>query len=78
VTKVQDHAEIPHGKAGYYFAESGEASWGDISSALAHEGHKARLFTSSDILSVTPEDFATRLQIPFINAHLAEVIWASK
>lgn len=78
VQKILGRESIPNGKAGYYFIEAGEITWKEISDSLAREGHEAGLFASTDVKIVTPDTFAGMLGIPFINGHLAEVIWASK
>ncbi len=78
VNKILAKEVIPSGEAGYYFIEAGEVQWQDISTSLARAGHEAGLFVTDEVRSVTPTEFADLLGIPFINGHMAEVIWGSK
>lgn len=76
--KILANEAITSGKDGYYFVEAGETTWLDISQSIARAGYAQGLFTSDQVKTLSPEEFAIKLGIPFLNAHMVEVIWASK
>ncbi|KIV84582.1 hypothetical protein PV11_00355 [Exophiala sideris] len=77
VQRIVDGKAIEFGKQGYYFVETGEVTWLDISKAIARSGHTQGLFPTAEVKEVSPVDFASALNISFLNAHMVEVIWGS-
>ena len=70
--------DLPTGKQGYYFLDTGEVSWGRISQAIANSGVSESLFSSSQVKSLSAAEFSHVLGIPFLTANAVEVIWGSK
>jgi hypothetical protein len=69
---------IEFGKNGYYFLETGETSWLDISKRIGETGLSQGVFKSGEPKEFSPEDFAKALNISFFDPHLVEVVWGSK
>ena len=78
VQRIADGQSVDFGKQGYHFVETGEITWLDISKAVARSGHTQGLFQTTAVKKVLPDEFASALNIPFLNAHMVEVIWGSK
>ncbi|KAI1618833.1 hypothetical protein EDD36DRAFT_492214 [Exophiala viscosa] len=75
--RIADGQSVDFGQQGYHFLEAGEVAWLDISKAIARSGHAQGLFQTAEVKKVSPDEFASALSIPFLNAHMVEVIWGS-
>ncbi|KAM0251652.1 hypothetical protein ACHAQJ_008112 [Trichoderma viride] len=75
--KILESTPVEYGKNGYYFLETGEVSWLDISKRIGDVGHTQGVFTSGELKEISPEDFAKALNISFFDPQLVEVVWGS-
>ncbi len=67
--------DIPHGRKGFFFAESGEHTWLEVSQGIANSGFAQGMFTTKSVKSLSLADAA-----PIIggNEDLVEIVLASK
>lgn len=50
--------EIPHGKSGYFFAESGYQTWLDISEGIGKAGKAQNAFGTAEVKSIGLQEAA--------------------
>ncbi|KAH7173127.1 uncharacterized protein B0J16DRAFT_389014 [Fusarium flagelliforme] len=77
VQLILDNRPLKFGKTGYYFPESGEVSWREISERIAEAGFAQGLFEKQDLKPLTTDDLCQAIGISFLNPSMVEVIWAS-
>ncbi|KAF9762312.1 hypothetical protein IL306_003459 [Fusarium sp. DS 682] len=78
VQLILDNRPLHFGKTGYYFIESGQVSWRDISERIAEVGLTQGLLDKRNLRSLSPEEMCQALGISFLKPSMVEVIWASK
>lgn len=55
---LDDKANLPNGKTGYFFAENGDQSWKDIAERIGQTGKELGVFESSEVISITLQEAA--------------------
>jgi hypothetical protein len=61
VDAILTNKEIPSGRAGYYFAESGFQSWRSIAEAIGKVGYEVGAFESSKVGSISLKEAGDEL-----------------
>jgi nucleoside-diphosphate-sugar epimerase len=76
LAKILDGVDIPNGKKGIYFVQSGNHLWNDLSQGVAKAGFALGALQTTDIRSLSLEESTTKLANGL--ALLGEIGWASK
>lgn len=66
--------EIETGKKGYYFLEAGETTRSEISQRIAQAGRALGQWRSEELKSISLQQMADALGVPFLNASMIKVI----
>ncbi|KAH7187011.1 hypothetical protein DER44DRAFT_858014, partial [Fusarium oxysporum] len=77
VQLILNNRPLQFGKNEYYFIESGQVSWRDVSERIAEAGFSQGLFEKRYLKSLTPGEMCKAIGISFLNPSMVEVIWAS-
>jgi len=76
LSKILDGADIPNGKKGIYFVQSGDHLWRELSEGVAKAGFALGALKTTELRSVSLEE--ARVKLAGGSSLLAEIGWASK